>query len=257
MYESLINSYLAAHTYTALHPKAVLFDMDGVLFNSMPYHAIAWSKALRKNGFVFEEKEAYMHEGRTGAATINIISQRQRGVDATEREIKKVYQDKCDVFNTFPLAKPFDGGLELVQKVKASGLTPIIVTGSGQKSLLGRLEENYPGLFTKELMVTAFDVKIGKPNPEPYLMGLKKGGDLRPYEAIVVENAPLGVQAGVAAGIFTVALNTGELDDQALLDAGANVLFHSMREFCDRWEDLLKEITTCSSIHNIETDSAV
>ena len=50
-------------------------------------------------------------------------------------------------------------------------------------------------------MVTAFDVKYGKPNPEPYLMALKKGG-FKPNEALVIENAPLGVQAGVAAGIF-------------------------------------------------------
>ena len=62
--------------------------------------------------------------------------------------------------------------------------------------------------FRRELMVTAFDVKYGKPHPEPYLMALQKGG-LAPNEAIVVENAPMGVQAGAAAGIFTVAVNTG------------------------------------------------
>jgi HAD superfamily hydrolase (TIGR01509 family) len=241
MFETNIKDYLISHNYSRLNPKAVLFDMDGVLFNSMPYHAEAWCAALRKNGLQFEEEEAYLHEGRTGAGTINIISQRQRGRDATEKEIKKIYQDKCDVFNTFPLAKPFEGGLELVQKVKASGLTPIIVTGSGQKSLLGRLEQNYPGLFKADLMVTAFDVKYGKPNPEPYLMGLQKG-DLNPDEAIVVENAPLGVQSSVAAGIFTVALNTGKLKDDALLSEGANVLFHSMQDFCDNWEALLVQL---------------
>ena len=56
-------------------------------------------------------------------------------------------------------------------------------------------------MFHKELMVTAFDVKYGKPNPEPYLMALKKGG-LKADEAVVVENAPLGVEAGHKAGIF-------------------------------------------------------
>lgn len=61
-----------------------------------------------------------------------------------------------------------------VAKVKGEGLTPMVVTGSGQLSLLERLEHNFPGMFHKELMVTAFDVKYGKPNPEPYLMALKK-----------------------------------------------------------------------------------
>ena len=91
------------------------------------------------------------------------------------------------------------------------------------------------------LMVTAFDIKFGKPNPDPYLMALEKGG-LKPNEAIVIENAPLGVQAGVAAGIFTIAVNTGPLPDQVLLDAGANLLFHSMPEFNESWETLKKAL---------------
>ena len=86
-------------------------------------------------------------------------------------------------------------------------------------------------------MVTSFDVKYGKPNPEPYLMGLKKAG-VEPWEGIVVENAPLGVEAGVAAKIFTIAVNTGPLPDQVLLDAGANLLFHSMQELRDNWEEI-------------------
>ena len=50
----------------------------------------------------------------------------------------------------------------------------------------------------------------------------------------------MGVQAGAAAGIFTVAVNTGPIDGQVLLDAGANVLFPSMQDFCDNWENLRK-----------------
>lgn len=64
-------------------------------------------------------------------------------------------------------------------KVKKDGLILMVVTGSGQLSLLERLEHHYPGMFHKELMVTAFDVKYGKPNPEPYLMALKKEGSKR------------------------------------------------------------------------------
>lgn len=88
-------------------------------------------------------------------------------------------------------------------------------------------------------MVTAFDVKYGKPNPEPYLMGLQKAG-IKPNEAIVVENAPLGVRAGVAAGIFTVALNTGPLPDEALTSEGANLLFPSMNDFEANWEEFFQ-----------------
>ncbi len=86
-------------------------------------------------------------------------------------------------------------------------------------------------------MVTAFDVKYGKPNPEPYLMALKKA-NIQANEAIVIENAPLGVRAGVAAGIFTIAVNTGPLPDQVLLDEGADYLFPSMAAFNENWEEL-------------------
>lgn len=86
-------------------------------------------------------------------------------------------------------------------------------------------------------MVTAFDVKYGKPNPEPYLMALQKA-NIQANEAIVIENAPLGVRAGVAAGIFTIAVNTGPLPDSALLDEGANLLFHSMPDFNSHWEEV-------------------
>lgn len=217
--------------------KAVLFDMDGVLFNSMPYHAEAWHNVMKSHGLTLSREEAYMHEGRTGAATINIVFQRELGREATPEEIESIYKEKSILFNSYTEAERMPGAWELLQKVKADGLTPMVVTGSGQLSLLDRLEHNFPGMFRKELMVTAFDVKYGKPHPEPYLMALKKGG-LKADEAVVVENAPLGVEAGHHAGIFTIAVNTGPIDGQVLLDAGADLLYPSMQALCDGWDML-------------------
>ena len=131
------------------------------------------------------------------------------------------------------------GAWELLQKIKAEGIIPTVVTGSGQASLLDRLEHNFPVMFRQELMVTAFDVKYGKPNPEPYLMALEKGG-LKPNEAIVIENAPLGVEAGHKAGIFTIAVNTGPLNGEILLNAGADLLFPSMQALRESWEKLAR-----------------
>ena len=239
MYQQAIEKYLKQHGHNRIDLKAVLFDMDGVLFNSMPNHASSWHKVMKRMGFGLSEEEAYMHEGRTGADTINIISRRERGCDATDEEIKTIYAAKSEEFNKCPPAQRMPGALEVLNKIKDEGLTRMIVTGSGQVSLLDRLNKNFPGIFCQELMVTAFDIKFGKPNPDPYLMALGKGS-LKANEAIVIENAPLGVQAGVAAGIFTVAVNTGPLPDQVLLDAGANLLFHSMPEFNEAWEELRK-----------------
>lgn len=220
--------------------------MDGVLFDSMPYHSDAWHKVMKAHGLNLSREEAYMHEGRTGAGTINILFQRELGRDATQEEIEKIYNEKSIEFNTHPQAGRMPGAWELLQKVKASGLIPTVVTGSGQLSLLEKLEYNFPGMFRQELMVTAFDVKYGKPNPEPYLMALKKG-QLDANEAIVIENAPLGVESGHKAGLFTIAVNTGPLDGQVLLDAGADLLFPSMSALCDSWEETIQKINSLKS----------
>ena len=89
-------------------------------------------------------------------------------------------------------------------------------------------------------MITAFDVVKGKPDPEPYNIGLEKGGMLSPNQAIVIENAPLGIESAAAAGIFTIAVNTGLLSDEKLLDAGASLLFHSMTELLQNFPEIIK-----------------
>lgn len=237
MFQEAIQHYLNTHHHSHIHLKAVLFDMDGVLFDSMKNHATAWHEAMKRYGMHMTCEEAYMHEGRTGASTINIISLRERGHEATEEEIKQMYQTKSEIFNSLPVAEPMPGALEVLHKIQQNGLTPMVVTGSGQHSLLDKLNHSYPGIFKQELMITAFDVKYGKPNPEPYLMALKKA-NIQANEAIVIENAPLGIQAGVGAGIFTIAVNTGPLSDKILLDEGANYLFHSMKAFNENWDRL-------------------
>lgn len=227
-------NYLKKTGAKSLHVKALLFDMDGVLFNSMPNHAKSWCESVKEFGLSIDREEAYMNEGRTGASTINELAMRTWHREATDEEIQKIYAKKSEIFNSCPLAGPMPGALKLLNLVKESGIKIVLVTGSGQKSLLDRLNKNFPGIFSPENMVTAFDVKYGKPNPEPYLIGLKKAGVLF-NEAIVVENAPLGVRAGVAAQIFTIAVNTGPLKNEVLLQEGANLLFPSMEYFAENW----------------------
>lgn len=235
--KTAINTYLEKNNFEHIELKAVLFDMDGVLFNSMPYHAEAWHQVMKEYGMHLSREEAYLHEGRTGAGTINLVSLRDRGREATPEEIQEIYARKSELFNEHPEAKPMEGALETLTQVKKAGLIPMIVTGSGQKSLLGRLDTHFPHIFKKELMVTAFDVKHGKPNPEPYLMALQKGG-FKANEAIIIENAPLGVEAGVASGVFTIAVNTGPIPDEVLISKGANYLLPSMKALAERWEEL-------------------
>ena len=126
MYKSSITSYLQTHSYSRINLKAVLFDMDGVLFDSMKNHATAWNLAMQQYGMTLSREEAYMHEGRTGAGTINIVSQRERGYEASEEEIKQIYQTKSDIFNKLPKAERMPGAYEVLQKIKSEGLIPMV-----------------------------------------------------------------------------------------------------------------------------------
>lgn len=237
-----INKYCQEKHIEGLSLKTVMFDMDGVLFDSMPYHAQSWHRAMADFGLNLPVEEAFMHEGRTGAGTIGIVTRRQLNREATEEECKAIYQRKSQYFNEISETKRMPFAYETVKAVKECGIVPIVVTGSGQASLLGKLERNFPGLFKSEWMVCAKDVKLGKPNPEPYLMGMKKSGIAHEWETMVVENAPLGIEAGHKSGCFVVAVNTGPLPDEMLMKAGANLLFHSMKELSE-WINYISSLS--------------
>jgi HAD superfamily hydrolase (TIGR01509 family) len=241
MYQAAIQNYLHQTNCPNLNLKAVLFDMDGVLFDSMPSHAKAWTQALVEMGVDFTEEEGYLHEGRTGTGTIQIVYQRALRREATPEETDRIYKRKSELFEAEPEALVMPGAQELLEQVKADGLKRILVTGSGQKTLLTKLNHFFPGQFTRTGMVTAYDVTIGKPHPEPFLQGLQKAGTLA-SESIVVENAPLGVEAAKAAGIFTIAVNTGKLQDYHLIEAGADLVFSGMPALNAAWPELLAAI---------------
>ena len=213
--------------------------MDGVLYDSMPEHVQAWYEVMSAIGIPAPREEYYLHEGRIGSATIQLYFNRIFGRDATDKEITTLYARKNRRFvelNTQPRSMP--GALEVLQKVKAMGLQRIVVTGSGQNTLFEELDAYYPGYFDKNLLVTAYDVQHGKPHPEPYRMGLEKG-NLLPAEAIVIENAPLGIKSARAAGIYTVAVNTGPLPDSVLWEAGANTVYPAMGVLAENIEELM------------------
>jgi HAD superfamily hydrolase (TIGR01509 family) len=207
--------------------KAVLFDMDGVLYDSMPFHVRAWSEVSDKYHLNYAPEEFYLYEGRTGESTLDILFWQTFGRDATEEEKTVIYREKTLLFNRINTGPVMAGAANVLEQVRKYGMEALVVTGSGQQSLIDKLNRDFPGCFKREKMVTAFDVKYGKPHPEPYLMGLEKAG-VQAGEAIVIENAPLGVRSAVAAGIFTVAVNTGPLPDPILLDEGAHMLFRNM-----------------------------
>jgi HAD superfamily hydrolase (TIGR01509 family) len=225
--------------YPDFQPKAVFFDMDGVLFDSMPLHAKAWQTATNEFGFDFSLYDAYMHEGRTGDSTIDEISLLKYGKPADEKTKKELYKRKSDIFNSYnEQPKQIKDVYDLLKMLKSKNLQILVVTGSAQISLINMLDEHFPNIFEENKMVTAFDCKIGKPDPEPYLMALEKA-KVEAWQALVVENAPLGVRSAVAAGIFTIGVNTGILQPEELKKEGANIVLPNMKTLIEFFIKLL------------------
>ena len=231
-----IKQYLKEHGFGHFCPKAVLFDMDGVLYDSMPLHAIAWQESMKKFGIHMTTADAYATEGARGIDTIRLFVKQQQGKDISLEEAQRMYDEKTRLFHAMPEAPIFDGVFSIMEKIQRSGMTVNVVTGSGQRPLIERLLHDFRQYLDEDHITTAYDVKHGKPYPDPYLRGLRKAGNLQPNEGIVVENAPLGVRGGVSAGIFTVAINSGPLPDASLLDEGANVLYDTMTQLVDDWD---------------------
>ena len=214
--------------------RAYFFDMDGVLFNSMPHHAIAWEEVMKEHDLSFTAYDCYLNEGRTGESVIREAMWKARNRDATPDEIKQIYTEKSDRFNLLAQQAGgtvvIDGVAEVLRYVQSTGSQIWVVTGSGMRSLLDNLNNALPPVFQRDRMITAFDVTHGKPDPEPYLKAWERSG-LKKEQCFVIENAPLGIRSGKAAGLTVYAVNTGILTREDL--AQADQVFDSMAELLD------------------------
>ena len=217
-----------------LLPKAVFFDQDGVLFDSMPFHAQAWAYAMSHYGLPFTKEQTYRNEGRTGSSVIHEVHLKEYGTEPSQELIEEIYRLKSDTFNRLtggqlpPLIPDIQA---LLRYLHEQGTQCWVVTGSGQHSILDKLEATFPGIFSG--FITAYDVTHGKPDPEPYLKAWERCGFAK-EECMVVENAPLGVRAGKAAGLFTVAVNTGILPDEVLAEEQADLVLPNMKTLLTR-----------------------
>lgn len=243
MYEEEIQRFLKRHGYICVEPKAALVDMDGTLYDSMPRHADAWVQMMSEQGIAVDRDEFFRFEGRTGASTINILFNRALGRDATQQEVEALYRRKTELFAAMPQEGTMPGAQDVLQFLRSVGVECVLVTGSGQRTLIDRIERDFPGIFAPGHMITSRDVVHGKPDPEPYLKGMNLIGR-RPDECIVLENAPLGVQAGDAAGAFTIGVSTGPIPAQELWDAGAAMVFDSMQECADAMPVIIYALLT-------------
>jgi len=183
---------------------AVIFDMDGVIINGMPYHARAWEETFRSVGLHITPEEVYEREGEAGSAAVAHFL-KQRGVDASLSEVEALIQKKEARFKEIAQVEVFAGVPEFLNELLARDKRLALVTGTARHELEIILPHDIKEKF--EIIVTGDAVEKGKPHPEPYLRALA-ALQLDSEQAIVIENAPLGIQSARAAGLRCLAVET-------------------------------------------------
>jgi mannitol-1-/sugar-/sorbitol-6-phosphatase len=186
----------------------VLFDLDGVLVDSTPAVARVWAAWAREHGMDPEETVRRAH-GRPSIATIRELLPH---ADAEEEDAIVELRELHDMEGMVALP----GAVELLSIFPEDRWG---VVTSGTRPLASK-RLHTAGLPIPKQFVTASDIRRGKPDPEPYLIGVET---LRvaAAECIVVEDAPAGVKSARAAGTRVIAVRTTAKDAE-LLEAGAN-----------------------------------
>ena len=194
--------------------KAVLFDYDGVLVNSMPFHVKAWQSVFTDFEIAIKPEEVLLREG---ARSIELAREifADRSLEISELELKEFVDKKQQIYRKITEAKIENGTEAFLKNLRKQGKLIGLVTGTVRLNIEHSHSSEFIALF--DTIVTADDIKNGKPNPECYLNAAREL-TISPNKCLAVENAPLGIQAAKNAGMQVAALMT-TLDKAILPDA--------------------------------------
>ncbi|MGC8871651.1 MAG: HAD family hydrolase [Caldimicrobium sp.] len=184
----------------------IFFDLDGVLLDSMPYHAKAWILAFKEFGLDFTEEEIFLHEG-----AIELDSAKSlflnKGVNPTQEFFEKVFKLQKKIFKEkfSKEVKPYPEVPDLLFALKKEKKKLALVTSSSSEILKEVFPEKLHSFF--EVIITGDQVEKRKPHPDPYLKA-KEALKAPKEEITVVENAPAGILAAKRAELFCIGITT-------------------------------------------------
>jgi len=216
--------------------RGVLFDMDGVLVDSGAAHLESWRVLARRHGRDISDAEFRAAFGCTSREIIRLLW----GSELSDAEVQRRDSEKeiayRDLIRTQVPLMP--GCCETLAELQNHGLKLAVATSGPPENLeLVLREADLTAYFTAT--VNGRDITRGKPAPDCFLLAARRLG-LPPAACVVIEDAPVGVEAGRAAGMPVIAL-VGTYPPERLRAAGATCVVQSLREITP---ELLKTVGT-------------
>jgi beta-phosphoglucomutase len=199
--------------------KGIIFDMDGVLVDAMPFHCEAIQTAAKQEVNIdVAQRDVYLLEGMPGEDMVKELLRHKKytgnieevsGDDSDKLDsiAHRIHERKKKIFQQINASAPIDGARELLSSI---GCKKALVSGAAKQEV-DSIINKYFGKDAFDVVVSGEDLEEGKPSPDPFRTALTKMG-ITESEAIVVENAPLGVKAANNARIrCIVTLNSTPL----------------------------------------------
>lgn len=179
--------------------KGVLFDLDGTLIDSTPAIARSWSAVLNEIGISLDVLPTLHGKPSRESLRRLLPESNDNEISHWAKKIEDLEVEDTDGIILLP------GALELFEYLDSKSIEWFIVTSCTRD--LGTSRAKSVGLTLPQKSVFFDDVVKGKPDPDPYLLGLERLG-LLAAEALVLEDAPAGIKSGKAAGISVIAMVT-------------------------------------------------
>lgn len=214
--------------------KAVIFDMDGVLVDSMTAHWVSWEHVLNPIGIHPTREDFLATTGLTAPDTARVLTKGKLSGPELEEIIHRKEADFREILDrNFPV---MPGAGELVRSLNRAGWG-LAIGSSGPKKNLDLIAARIPGGELLTVRIGMEDVVKGKPEPEVFLKAAK-GLGVAPARCVVIEDGTAGLNAAKAGGMRRVGL-TGT-HQRAELSPLADIVVDSLGELTpERLEQLL------------------
>ncbi len=185
-------------------PRAIIFDLDGVLVDSYGAHFEGWRRLAAETGRGLDEATFLPWFGRTGSDTVRGLWGPEMSDAAVRRLVERkmtIFADVCGMPGGCP---PVDGAAELVTALAAAGFRLGIAT-AGPRASLDLLLPGLPVAAKLSVRIAAEDVSRTKPDPAPYKLAAERLG-VAPRDAAAIDDSPAGVASARAAGMAVIGL---------------------------------------------------